>query len=40
MNILDRMKDWAMTHPYTMTYIAVISTLSFVLNMYLAVIGH
>jgi hypothetical protein len=40
MNILYRCKGWVLTHPNTMTYIAVMSTLNFILNMILVVTGH
>lgn len=40
MTLLQRTQGWALTHPKTMTYIAVISTLNFCIAAFQVVTGH
>lgn len=40
MNILSRFKGWALSHPNTMVYIAIVCTLNFFINIAQVVTGH
>lgn len=35
-----RTKDWMMSHPYTVCYIAIIVTINFILSVVAAVVNH